>query len=553
MLKPLLLPRLPGIPSLGRSHRRWPQTPGMCALSLACLVGLLLTGLPRQSAVADPITGEKALALEALDLQTKNEKVVAAIEEFREGHADHALELLEEAVQDEPTLPPAKIMLARMLLVDGQLAEGRRLLEEVAQTDGTNPDVYALFGNIALSEGRLSDATLNFRNLQNLAGSKELDPALARKFQVRSLAGLAAVAEIRRDFAAAEIPLKQWLELDPTASAHNRLARARALQNDPEGALQHLQAASQLEPKLDPPETTLGWFLTEANQTEQAEARLKEAVAKYPQETKAHFGLANWLLGQERVDESAQAVAAARKVDPDAPRLKFLDAILARHANDLDRATSLLRELVTDSPGEFGPTNQLALVLSGSLEREDRQQALKLAEENLQRHGGSSEGFSTLGWVLFKAGRYRDAEQIFQRAITNGVLSPETAYYVARLRIEQGNAAEAERLLKLALDAPLGQFFSRSEARQLLAELQQSAPAAEETPAGDTPRKEAVKEPGTKPAAEKPSAPAAGTKPAATKPAPAAPAPPAGKAAPPAGAKPAPPPGTRPAVPAKKP
>ena len=522
-----------------------PRLSGLRARLLSGLTAGLVAGLLATPAWADPITGEKALALEALDLQTKNEKVVEAIEEFREGHADHALELLEEAVQAEPTLPPAKIMLARMLLVDGQLAEGRRLLEDVAQVNDASPDVYALFGNIALSEGRLSDATLNFKTLQALAGAKDLDPALARKFRVRSLAGLAAVAEIRRDFAAAEVPLKAWLELDPTASAHSRLARARALQNDPEGALKHLQEANRLEPKLDPPETALGWLLTEANQPEAAEARLKEAVAKYPQDAKAHFGLANWLLGQERVEESAQAVTAARKVDADAPRLKFLDAILARHANDSDRATSLLRELVTDSPGEFGPTNQLALVLSGSLEREDRQQALKLAEENLQRHGGSSEGFSTLGWVLFKAGRYRDAEQIFQRAVNNGVLSPETAYYVARLRIEQGNAVEAERLLKLALDAPLGQFFSRDEAKKLLAELQQSAPPAEETPANEKPAPKPAPE---KPAAEKP----ATAKPAPAKPAPAAPATPAGKAAPPAGAKPAPPAGTKPA-PTKKP
>ena len=183
--------------------------------------------------------------------------------------------------------------------------------------------------------------------------------------------------------------------------------------------------------------------------------------------------------------------------------------------------------------------------LSGSLEREDRQQALKLAEENLQRHGGSSEGFSTLGWVLFKAGRYRDAEQIFQRAVNNGVLSPETAYYVARLRIEQGNAVEAERLLKLALDAPLGQFFSRDEAKKLLAELQQSAPPAEETPANEKPAPKPAPE---KTAAEKPAA----EKPAPAKPAPAAPATPARKAAPPAGAKPAPPAGAKPA-PAKKP
>jgi len=503
------------------------------------MTSVLVAGLLATPVSADPITGDKALALEALDLQTKNEKVVEAIDEFREGHADHALELLEEAVKAEPTLPPAKIMLARMLLVDGQLAEGRRLLEDVAQATDANPDVYALFGNIALSEGRLSDATLNFKTLQSLAGTAGLEPAQARKFRVRSLAGLAAVAEIRRDFAAAEVPLKAWLELDATASAHSRLARARALQNDPEGALQHLQEANRLEPKLDPPETALGWLLTEANQPEAAEARLKEAVAKYPQDAKAHFGLANWLLGQERVEESAQAVTAARKVDADAPRLKFLDAILARHAKDSDRATALLRELVTDSPGEFGPTNQLALVLSSSLEREDRQQALKLAEENLQRHGGSSEGFSTLGWVLFKAGRYRDAEQIFQRAVNNGVLSPETAYYVARLRIEQGNAVEAERLLKLALDAPLGQFFSRNEAKELLAELQQSAPAAEEGKPAD--------KPATKPAAEKPAA----EKPAPAKPA--APATPAGKTAPPAGAKPATPPAGAKPAPAKKP
>ncbi|MFM8218361.1 MAG: hypothetical protein ACKOJF_05500, partial [Planctomycetaceae bacterium] len=71
------------------------------------MTSVLVAGLLATPVSADPITGDKALALEALDLQTKNEKVVEAIDEFREGHADHALELLEEAVKAEPTLPPA--------------------------------------------------------------------------------------------------------------------------------------------------------------------------------------------------------------------------------------------------------------------------------------------------------------------------------------------------------------------------------------------------------------------------------------------------------------
>lgn len=445
--------------------------------SLLLLTVVLAVSPPLHSG---PLTADAAPDTTAIDLETKNEKVIEAIGEFRNGRDAQALRLLEQATESEPTLPPAKVMLARLCLVAGRLPEGRKLLEEVSQALPGNPDVYALFGNIALAEGRATDALLHFERLQSIAADPSLAPELTKKFQIRALAGLAAVAEVRRDWRAAESALREWLKSEETGSAHNRLARARCLQGEVADALAELKVAFDLEPKLDPPETALGWLLSEAGDLVQAESRLKSATVEYADDSRSWFGLANWLLGQERPDDAHEAIQQARTLDPESPRIRFLAAIIARMQGDFAAAIDLLEPLVAKGPPEFGPTNQLALILAAHPERDQRVRALRLAEDNLRQHGAGSEALATLGWVHLKGGRYREAGQALNQAVAGGMLSPEAAYYLARLNLEQGERAEAVRLLTAAAAAPIGQFFSRREALRLLEELRSDAPAAPE-------------------------------------------------------------------------
>ncbi|MGE3273589.1 MAG: winged helix-turn-helix domain-containing protein [Vicinamibacterales bacterium] len=143
---------------------------------------------------------------------------------------------------------------------------------------------------------------------------------------------------------------------------------------------------------------------------------------------------------------------------------------------------------VSTRPGDAGPRMAYALALAarGALTSAERQARVGLTAAPVLP--ASSD---TLGYVLYLAHRYEDAEQQFDRALS---LDPDylpAVRHVARLRVEQGRAAEAvallERITALSGDAPRaraelawarGLSGDRSSARRLLRDLGDGAPAS---------------------------------------------------------------------------
>ena len=94
------------------------------------------------------------------DLADKD--LAPAVQKLRQGRNDEALGLLREMVAKHPDWPPAPLIMARLLIVSGQAASGRRALERAAAETPHHPAIYLAFGALALAEGRYSDARLNF-------------------------------------------------------------------------------------------------------------------------------------------------------------------------------------------------------------------------------------------------------------------------------------------------------------------------------------------------------------------------------------------------------
>ena len=87
--------------------------------------------------------------------------------------------------------------MARLLIVSGQTASGRRALERAAAETPHHPAIYLGFGALALAEGRYSDARLNFEAASAELKAGKWDVEQAKIFHIETLAGLAAVAEAR--------------------------------------------------------------------------------------------------------------------------------------------------------------------------------------------------------------------------------------------------------------------------------------------------------------------------------------------------------------------
>jgi tetratricopeptide (TPR) repeat protein len=134
-------------------------------------------------------------------------------------------------------------------------------------------------------------------------------------------------------------------------------------------------------------------------------------------------------------------------------------------------------------PVPIEPINNLAWYLSERPEKEDREEALLLMKQAIERIYGREDDRvpldvrDTHAWVLFRAGSLTEAEEKY-RALTHGLRPPGSswaryAYRHASVLHELKRYEEAMRLVELALDA--GNFEEKSEARALRAEIREAS------------------------------------------------------------------------------
>lgn len=407
----------------------------------------------------------------AAKVEESTAKVEKAIERFNRREFGPALTLLEEAVRQQPKLPPARLMLARLYLLSQQMTEGHRALEQAAAENPDFPGIYTSFGDVALAEGRPTDALLHFEKAIQLAESERWRDPQRRYFLINARAGSAAVAESRKKWPAAQAALTAWLKLEPdNGKARQRLARSLFFQDKVEEALAELQKAVQDDKSLEPPATSMGWLYTQKEDWTKAAEWMERAVKEAPDNARAQQGFAAWLLDRDRADEAQPHARKAVQLDPDSRDIRLLNAMICRHLRAYDEAEKYLQPLYQDSPADFVVCNELALALIGQTEPAKRTRALQLAELNLRGYPRAPEALSTLGWVQYRLGNLEAAENALQAAAKAGTINPDTGYYLARVFAERGQPEQARKVLQLAVEVR-GKFQYRKEARELLARL----------------------------------------------------------------------------------
>ncbi|MFN0052658.1 MAG: tetratricopeptide repeat protein, partial [Planctomycetales bacterium] len=314
---------------------------------------------------------------------------------------------------------------------------------------------------------RLADAQALYEKVRLLADETPLPASERQRYRIRGWAGVAAVAEVRRQWQTARDALQQWLELEPKAgSARQRLARAIFHLGQTEEALAELRRAVELDPALEPAEVSFAKLHAETSDTPQASLWFAQAARQLLDDPRAQLAQASWLLQQEQPEEARPFAEAAVRLDPQALQPQLILALIARQLQDFAQAEHRLQTIIERTPADFAATNQLALVLIERSGEPQRQRALQLAEINARQYPQHPEARATLGWIELRLGRLAEARADLQVAVSGGEASADTAYYLARLHAQSGDRDEARRLVRDTLAAPLGRFFNRQHAQR---------------------------------------------------------------------------------------
>ena len=240
------------------------------------------------------------------------------------------------------------LMLAAQSLQRRDIAGAERALAPLSLLGlGGDPDVLNMLGAIRLSQGRFAEA-VSLLSQGRIAAPRE--PMLACNLG-RALAGLGKIAEASEAFHTA-IKLKPDFAEARFEAAH-LLHRAGELQEAENGFRQLLRIMpGHVHAKL-----ALGAVLIDAGKPGEAEVALRRGLDETADpQLKAQFYLQlNMALRRQRKDmEALAACNSAQALDPALPGIALHRAEVLQNLGRHDEALTILRDLLTRTPGDPG-------------------------------------------------------------------------------------------------------------------------------------------------------------------------------------------------------
>jgi arylsulfatase A-like enzyme/tetratricopeptide (TPR) repeat protein len=231
---------------------------------------------------------------------------------LQDQHA-RAAELLERALEEEPKIPQALVLLATCYSALGRMEEAKSRLDEALKDDPESVPALLALANILIGEGKGEDAI-----------------ALCR----RTLA-----MDSRNN------------------NAYALIAEAYINKADPAGALPYIEKAVEIQPKLTQNRLTLAACLVGTKQYNRAEPMLRDIIQEFPKFPFAHFNLGILYEEKGKWDEARAAYSEEASLFPGEYRSRFnLGKLLFRlgdHQGYMDQMREVVRIVPLQAEGHL--------------------------------------------------------------------------------------------------------------------------------------------------------------------------------------------------------
>lgn len=196
----------------------------------------------------------------------------------------------------------------------------------------------------------------------------------------------------------------------------------------------------------------------------------KQAVALSPRYTTAHENLAWVYFNLERFDDAIQACKIVQTLRPNpqiAQLLVFASELKAGKypftayqlweqgrrasaAGQLEAAVTLLSEAIATGPEFAAAHNTLAWLYADKLGT-NLAEAERLARRAQELEPDATHIHDTLGWILYKRGRYKEALSAFEQALVHTPDNPEYLYHASLAAMKAGKSTQALKYLTKAV------------------------------------------------------------------------------------------------------
>lgn len=414
------------------------------------------------AAAAQPGDGDSAVEMPELQ---------EAVLHFKSGDVEGAMDFWKAAAAKNPDLPPAELMLAQMF---AQIGDSKRMvaaLQQAALEHPADPEAYVILGDLDLGDQRVVEAKLLYGEAARLLADFDKSAQRKKNIAMRIEGGLASIAEATGRLEEAQKHLEAVLAAAPeNAAAMQRLGVILFNQDKTDEALKQFAAAQKAAPdQVITPEAVLARLYHAKGDETAARKWMIDALKAAPKDARTRVVAAQWALETGQVNEALTQAEAALTLDAELPDAQLVRGQVAMFQKDYAAAEKYFKAALDLLPGNFAASNSLALALANQDDDEKQRRAVGYAEVNFRQFPRQPEAAATLGWAYYRAGRLKEAEQALMAAQQAG-MTPDAAYYLARLYADTNRQAEAKKLLEslLKLKQP---FATRDAARELAATL----------------------------------------------------------------------------------
>jgi len=284
---------------------------------------------------------------------------------------DEALAFLAEYLGTNPQAKDARLNYARLLVAAKRYPEARKQFEVLVEQFPQNGDVTMAVALLAMQANDFDSAEVQLKRALD-AGYGE--PDVARLY-------LGQINEERKRF---EDALKWYGAVqsgEQYVNASSRYAGVLAKQGRLAEARKHLQAADAKNP--------------------QQRVQLAQAEAQLLRDANAH-------------KEAFEVLGQALKSMPDTPDLLYDYAMAAEKVDRIDILEANLRKLIQIRPDHAHAYNALGYTFADRNQR--LTEAHQLIERALKLAPDDAFIMDSMGWVLYRLGRHREALEHLQRA-----------------------------------------------------------------------------------------------------------------------------------------
>jgi tetratricopeptide (TPR) repeat protein len=381
---------------------------------------------------------------------------------LKSGDVQQARTEAELALQRNPADRRALIALAKLAAYEGDAARAEKFLQRAAGgTAADEADASLVRAALLMQRGETSAARVLYTQLT------QSQPPRAEAFY-----GLGFLLAEADDNAAAREALARAVELEPEGAIyHFQLARVLFALERLKEAFHHLEQSLRLNPRHVPSYLVFSIAMQAGGELDGAENILQQGLKLFPDEPHMLKALSNVLAAKGDLPGATQAAEALVRVQPDHPsalsnlarfrmaQRNFAEALaLCRKLSDRGQATALSRTVEAQiyelhdppdvkaaaaawrsamklDPSDWGPANNLGLLLMVKPELPDAaKQAKEALEEALRRAPQQPEPQLNLALVSAQLGEKARARELAQGLVARGAsLDPSLLEQAQRL------------------------------------------------------------------------------------------------------------------------